>query len=182
MKKLLWLAMALGLLVSGCATKMIWTKDNYSEEEFKRDNYQCVQESRTQWSGGGSGLIGLSIMATAQASAQTQAKNLYKMCMESKGWNLMDLWVSATTGMSQHGGNDFSPCVVEKVFPNSPAGKAGIKVGDLIIEKNGHPINNYGDLKSLGKLSIGETVTYKIKRGDKEFVVTLTAVPVKDCL
>jgi len=102
MKKLLLLAMALGLLMSGCAT-MIWTKDNFSEEEFKRDNYLCVQESRTQWSGGGSGLIGLAMIAGSAASAQAQTTKLYKMCMESKGWHLVDSQITPTPSFKESG-------------------------------------------------------------------------------
>jgi membrane-associated protease RseP (regulator of RpoE activity) len=39
--------------------------------------------------------------------------------------------------------------LVEKVSEDSPAGKADIKVGDIILEIDGKKIHNYGDLKDI---------------------------------
>jgi len=76
------------ILVTGCATpqKVIWDKPGGTLEDFRRDNYECVQQSRVSWSGGGTGSVGLVIMAGAQAQAQKQANDLYRMCMEAGGW------------------------------------------------------------------------------------------------
>jgi hypothetical protein len=40
----------------------MWTKDGGTEQEFKRDNYACVQESRTTWGGGGTDGLGVAMV------------------------------------------------------------------------------------------------------------------------
>jgi hypothetical protein len=76
------------LLVIGCATpqKVLWDKPGGTPEDFRRDNYESTQQSMVSWSGGGTGTVGLVIMAGAQAQAQKQANALYRMCMEARGW------------------------------------------------------------------------------------------------
>ncbi|MGO9018734.1 MAG: TIGR02281 family clan AA aspartic protease [Syntrophobacteraceae bacterium] len=81
----------LGLLVialCGCATapKMTWYKPGATQQDYAKDAYECNQQSQTSWSGGGTGLIGLAVMAGAQADAQNRANNTFKMCMEARGW------------------------------------------------------------------------------------------------
>ncbi len=83
MKKVL-LMLAIVMLLGGCpSTKKIWTKQGATQEEFIRDNDECVRQSRVSWSGGESDESG-------RASAKLQANKLYKMCMESKGYALVD--------------------------------------------------------------------------------------------
>jgi uncharacterized protein YceK len=83
MKKIL-LMLAMAMLLGGCSTTpKVWTKQGATQEEFKRDNDECVRQSRVSWSGGQTDEIGL-------ASAKLQANKLYKMCMESKGYTLVD--------------------------------------------------------------------------------------------
>lgn len=79
---------AFALLLLGCAapTYMVWDKPDGDPAQFKRDTYRCTQESRTSWSGGGSGLIGLSLMAGAQRQAVQEANKLYVGCMEAAGY------------------------------------------------------------------------------------------------
>src|SRR5713101_4808471 len=51
-----WILIGAGgiaLALAGCAEQpIVWRADG--GQQFKQDNYQCVQESRTSWSGGGS--------------------------------------------------------------------------------------------------------------------------------
>ncbi len=83
MKNVLFM-LAVVMLLGGCAsTKKVWTKQDITQEEFKRDNDECVRQSRVSWSGGESDEIG-------RASARLQANKLYKECMESKGYALVD--------------------------------------------------------------------------------------------
>jgi hypothetical protein len=86
MKKLFVLLMILAM--AGCAaqTRMVASKVDMSQ--FQRDNYECMQQSRTSAGGGGSGLIGLAMIAAAQAHAQSQADIMFKMCMEARGYNI----------------------------------------------------------------------------------------------
>jgi serine protease Do len=67
--------------------------------------------------------------------------------------------------------------LVSKVIPNSPADKAGLQIGDIITEFNGHPIESSADLPPMvgmtpindeGKLTVirqGETETINFKVG-----------------
>jgi hypothetical protein len=74
-------------LVVGCTSpQMVWNKPGMTVEEFRRDTYVCVQQSRTSWAGGGSGALGLGLMLHAQREAQLEANRLYKMCMEAHGY------------------------------------------------------------------------------------------------
>ena len=76
------------LLIAGCAhNPMIWNKPDLSQSEFKRDNYECIQQSRTSWSGGGFGLVGIAIMIGSKANAQEMAHKLYCACMEARGYS-----------------------------------------------------------------------------------------------
>ncbi len=55
------------------------------------------------------------------------------------------------------------------VQPDSAASRAGIKVGDIILELNGKKIPNFTVLQHvLGPMYEGDEVTVKVKRGDKE--------------
>ncbi|HET8882801.1 MAG TPA: DegQ family serine endoprotease, partial [Solimonas sp.] len=58
--------------------------------------------------------------------------------------------------------------LVGRVIPKSPADKAGIKAGDLIVEANGKPIIDFGQLRSLvGLLRVGDKVDLKLYRDGK---------------
>lgn len=79
----------LALLLVGCAEpvrRVAFEKPDQTQAGFALDKYECVQQSRTNWSGGGSGAIGLAIMAGAERKAQRQADQLFTLCMESRGY------------------------------------------------------------------------------------------------
>jgi len=62
--------------------------------------------------------------------------------------------------------------VIVRVFPNSPAEKAGLQPQDVIVEFNGVPIRSIAHLQSLvGRTQPGTVVPVKIVRGGKEMVV-----------
>jgi serine protease Do len=70
--------------------------------------------------------------------------------------------------------------LVGEVTPNSPASKAGVKQGDIIMAVNGQPIPNAGQLRSrIGMLDPNNTVTLKVWRDGKtmDLPVTLGAFP-----
>ena len=67
----------------GCANqKLLFDKPGLTNEEFNRDKYDCVQQSRTSWSGGGTGGLGAAMIISAKSNAEKQSAELFKMCME----------------------------------------------------------------------------------------------------
>ena len=73
--------------LAGCATSpMIYDKPGGNEQDYKRDYFECRQASRTSWSGGGSGLIGLAMIVGSSAAAQDAANKTGRMCMEARGY------------------------------------------------------------------------------------------------
>ncbi len=69
------------------------------------------------------------------------------------------------------------PALVGEVRPNSPAEKAGLKPGDLIIQANGKSIASIPQLKTvLGPLASGSELKLVVKRGDQELPFSLTLV------
>jgi len=56
--------------------------------------------------------------------------------------------------------------VVEEVALNSPAARAGIEAGDVIVSINDKPVHNIGDLHRYIQLNLGKEVTLLIKHSD----------------
>jgi serine protease Do len=55
------------------------------------------------------------------------------------------------------------------IQPDSAATKAGLKVGDIVLELNGKKIPNYSTLQHiLGPMYEGDEIDLKVKRGDQE--------------
>lgn len=66
-------------------------------------------------------------------------------------------------GMDRPGG-----ALVAQVLPDSPAEKAGIKVGDVILEFNNTPINDSASLPPIvGGMQVGQVASVKILRDGK---------------
>ena len=62
--------------------------------------------------------------------------------------------------------------IVKKVKEDSPAEEEGIKVNDIITHLDDKPIKKKSDLvKAIRKLIPGETVKFKVKRGEKFLVI-----------
>jgi hypothetical protein len=78
------------MLLVGCAgTKLVCNPrpdKNLTYDDFTADNYACAQQSQTGWSGGGTGWMGIGAMHAARRNAHGQAKDMYRMCMEARGW------------------------------------------------------------------------------------------------
>jgi serine protease Do len=63
------------------------------------------------------------------------------------------------------------------VRPDSPAGKAGLKKGDRIVELGGRPIRTQTDLRfALGTRYGGDSVEMVVERGDERIERTITLV------
>jgi 2-alkenal reductase len=65
--------------------------------------------------------------------------------------------------------------LLQRVVPNTPASRAGLQAGDVIIALNGRPVDDRRPLvSSLFEHVAGETITLQILRGDQTFEATLT--------
>ncbi len=63
----------------------------------------------------------------------------------------------------------------QPVTPSGPAGKAGVKPGDLILEFDGRRVTDPDDLVVLIRAkSVGDEVTMKVRRGSREISVRMT--------
>jgi serine protease Do len=68
--------------------------------------------------------------------------------------------------------------LVNHVSAGSPAEKAGIKRGDIILGLNGESITGYGDLTArIANMAPGTTIHLKVFRGGKTFDVAVTLAP-----
>jgi RNA polymerase sigma factor (sigma-70 family) len=69
-----------------------------------------------------------------------------------------------------------TPVVVHDVEPDGPAAKAGVMREDILLKAGNEELKSAEDLiRHLGNLKEGDKVKFRIKRGDKEMDVTITA-------
>jgi len=74
-----------------------------------------------------------------------------------------------------------SGALVSGIIPESPAEKAGLKAGDIILEFDGKKIKEMNELSRLvAATTIGKKVTMKIVRDGKEEKVTVVIDQLKD--
>ncbi len=80
---------------------------------------------------------------------------------------------------------DLNGSVVSQVLPGSPAEKAGVETGDVIVSVNDNPVENSSDLRNaIGFLPVGETVRLTILRDGRrrDLKVTIAASDAGDDL
>ncbi|MGA3236375.1 MAG: DegQ family serine endoprotease [Bryobacteraceae bacterium] len=78
------------------------------------------------------------------------------------------------------GDKDLSGALVGDVSPNSPAAKAGLQKGDIIISMNGKPVNDSNDLRmTVSMMAPGSRVDLKVTRDGavRDIPVTLEEMP-----
>jgi S1-C subfamily serine protease len=61
------------------------------------------------------------------------------------------------------------------VAKNSPAARAGLETGDLIVAADGHPVTDNEGARRLTTVRPGETVQLTIERNGREITVEITA-------
>jgi len=70
--------------------------------------------------------------------------------------------------------------IVQLLEPG-PAASAGLRVGDVVLELDGHPIEGVGDLqRRLGREVIGRSVDLRIDRGGEVRSVAVNPVELTD--
>lgn len=64
---------------------------------------------------------------------------------------------------------DIQGAAISRIENNSPAEKAGLALGDIVVSANGKPIKNSHDLRNIiGLLQIGDKVDLEYYRGDEK--------------
>jgi predicted metalloprotease with PDZ domain len=89
--------------------------------------------------------------------------------MKDKGWSGVELDKS-----------DMSVIKVKAVTPGSPAAKAGLMAGDVLVALNGASLTDKEAVeKAKGEWSVGQSVTYTIKRknAEKQIAIKLDKIP-----
>ncbi len=113
-------------------------------------------------SGGNEG-IGFSIpinMALAVADQLVSRGRLQRSYLGVQLENAFDMVTARRLGLSSSSG-----ALVKSIIPESPAARAGVKVGDVIIEFDGHRIQNDGHLvQTVGLTPVGRSVSILIYR------------------
>jgi S1-C subfamily serine protease len=70
---------------------------------------------------------------------------------------------------------------VAEVVPGSPAAKAGLRIQDVILDIDGQPLNNAGDLQRLMLNDvIGHSLTLRILRNDQVVEIDVTPIELND--
>ncbi len=78
---------------------------------------------------------------------------------------------------AESGTADESALRIEQVVPDSPAERAGIQPGDVLLRLDGKPLKQPEDLQAAVQQSGGKRIELRLRRGDRE--LTIAAVPEK---
>lgn len=109
----------------------------------------------------------------------TMADNVYRQLIHSgkvtRGWlgvNIQEVTPELAKGF---GLGSAKGALVSQVEPNSPASKAGLKSGDVILEFNGKEISTYRDLSlAVADTKVGIPAKLKIQRDGKALFEEVT--------
>jgi serine protease Do len=117
-------------------------------------------------SGQGIGFAIPSDLATGVIDQLTEQKTV------SRGWMGVAIQNVTEQLAEYYGIKETKGVYVAKVYEGDPAGKAGIKVGDVIFQINGKKIESSRDLTlTIAASSVGETVKVKLIRDGKEKMI-----------
>jgi Do/DeqQ family serine protease len=124
--------------------------------------------------GGGNIGIGLAIPINLALQIMEQIVETGEVKRGFLGVSMQDLSPSLAEAFGlegQHG------AIVNKVLEGSPADKAGMLAGDIVISTDGKQIKNAADLHNrIGLLPVGEKIRFKVLRDGKESEFTVTVV------
>lgn len=116
--------------------------------------------------------ISFAIPANEARAVYERLKSVGRVARGWLGVGLEDLDGDIAPGLPKQG----TPGVrVTHVFPESPAEKAGIQVGDVILEWDGHDVESRTTFSRLvARAKIGTTVKVVIRRGRHQVTVNVT--------
>ncbi|MFA5074469.1 MAG: DegQ family serine endoprotease [Nitrospirota bacterium] len=94
-----------------------------------------------------------------------------------RGWLGVSIQEVTSDFAEEFGVKDLKGALVSGLMKKSPAEKAGIKQGDIILEYNGKVVQDTGHLRNMvSQTRIGSTVKIKLLRAKKELVVDVVIV------
>jgi serine protease Do len=129
--------------------------------------------------GGGNQGIGFAIPINMARSVMDQIVTHGKVVRGYLGLLPQDI---SPTLAKQFSVNQPGGALVSEVEPDTPAAKAGLKRGDVILRLNGQPVNSANDLRlRISQTAPGTTVKLGVSRDGKtqDFSVTLGELPEK---
>jgi regulator of sigma E protease len=104
---------------------------------------------------------------------KTQQKSLYSLDLAH--WHMDSLRPDPLTSLGIQPYEPIIPATIGRMSPNSPAAKAGLKIGDTILSVNGLPIYDWFTLTEMISSYPGKTLAFIIKR---QYQVFGLAVPI----
>ena len=126
---------------------------------------------------GGQG-IGFAIPINMAKSILTQLKEKGKV---TRGWLGVSIQPITPDLAKSFGLSDENGALVSEVVPESPAEKAGLKPGDIILEFGGKTIHEMNELPRLvAATAVGREIRLKILRDGREKEVTVVIARLKD--
>ena len=122
--------------------------------------------------------IGFAIPINMARSILADLKTKGKVTRGWMGISVQDISEDMAKNLNQKNKNG---ALVSDVFKGDPADKAGIKVGDIIVEINGKPIKDTHELLlTIATLRVGEKIKIKAIREGKEMAFQVTVAERKD--
>ena len=121
--------------------------------------------------------IGFAIPVNTAKSVLYQLQKFKKVKRGYVGVNVFPLSEDDAEQLGLKGGQGV---FVGEVTPNSPASRAGVRTGDVILQMNGRDISTLEDIMQLvDNLKIGDTITVSVWRNRelKKFYVTIKERP-----
>ena len=113
--------------------------------------------------------------------AKTILNDLKTKGKVTRGWlgiSVQDLTEDIAKNLNQ---KSRSGALVSDVFKGDPADKAGIKVGDIIIEINGKPVKDTQELLlKIASYPVNEKISVRVIRDGKEIILRLVVAERKD--
>ena len=125
---------------------------------------------------GGSG-IGFAIPSNMARKIYTELRNKGRV---TRGWLGVSIQPLTPELARSFGSKDVKGVLINEVMPDSPAAKAGLKPGDILLEFDGRPMEGPGDLqRAVGFFSPDRGAKVKIWRdqGEKTLEVKIGQAP-----
>ncbi len=121
---------------------------------------------------GGSVGIGFAIPSS---TVQRVVEELKKSGSVTRGWLGVQIQSLSEDSAEALGLPNTNGAIVAEVIEGSPAQKAGVKQGDVVLKMNGTQIKDNKDLsRKVAGLQVGQTASFTIWRDNKEINVSVT--------